>query len=90
MSYPRAYAYKRGDWYWVHQSVPYRLRDLIGRLSFQYSLDTKDEAEAKSKVEVYQQHFDGLFTKAEVRLNYLKLDEPTEEKLLEVASWTSK
>ena len=90
MSYPRAYAYKRGDWYWIHQSVPYKLRPLIGRLCWQYSLDTKDEQEAKSKVAVYQGHFDGLIKNAEVRLNYLKLDEPTEEKLLEVASWTSK
>lgn len=84
--YPRAYAYKRGEWWWVHQSVPYKLRPYIGRLCWQYSLDTKDKDIAEEKVAVYQKHFDGLIHNASVRHAYLELDQPIEEKLMEVIS----
>ncbi len=86
ISWPRAYVYERKGWMWIHQSVPYKLRPLIGRSSYQCTLRTKDKAKADSKLEMYQKNFDEQFHKAEVRLAYLKLEMPVEEKLLEVAN----
>lgn len=85
-NWPRAYTYERGDWLWINQSVPYRLRPLIGRLCWKFSLDTKDPAVAMSKVEAYQKKFDKEFEEAEIRLAYLNLKLPLEEKILEVAN----
>lgn len=84
--YPRAYAYLRGDWFWVHQSCPYSLRPYLGRLCWQYSLDTKDKEEAEAKVAVYQKHFDGLIRNAQIRHSYLNLEMDKTERLLEVIS----
>lgn len=74
MTYPEAKLTKRGNYWWVYQSVPYHLRPIIGTNRYHHTTDTKDKELALSMLPMYQEHFLKVFEEAETQLKNLKLE----------------